>query len=154
NAMPPRGANPVSNRFKAETWVNPFPKQAVLVGEAAFIQDAEAFFAANVRDLTLRTISTDAAEENALPPGFPLQGHWCLIIDLVPSPRSLRVARRILLNTNNVPFVALAGEPRELPEADLRSLLELGITHVLPLPGSWSEAWAEIKKILARRLNP
>jgi formylglycine-generating enzyme required for sulfatase activity len=152
--MPPRGPNPVSNRFKAETWVNPFPKQAVLVGESAFIQEAEAYFAAHVRDLSLRTISTDTENDTSMPPGFPLQGPWCLICDLVTSHRSLRIARKILLNTINVPFIAVAGDPRELPETELRGLLELGITHVLPLPESWSDAWTEIRKILARRLNP
>jgi len=152
--MANRSVAPVSSRLKADTWVSPFPKQAVLIGDSAFIQDAEAYFASHVREMTLRTISTDNDADIALPPGFPLQGPWCLIVDLVTSQRSLRVARKILLNTSNVPFIALAGDIADIPENELRSLLELGITHVLPLPESWSDAWTEIKKILARRLNP
>jgi formylglycine-generating enzyme required for sulfatase activity len=152
--MSSRSVGPVSSRLKADTWASPFPKQAVLVGDSAFIQDAEAYFAAHVRDMALRTITTDHDGDIALPPGFPIQGPWCLIVDLVTSQRSLRIARKILLNTSNVPFIALAGDVADIPEIELRSLLELGITHVLPLPESWSDAWTEIKKILARRLNP
>jgi formylglycine-generating enzyme required for sulfatase activity len=145
---------PVPSRLKADTWAVPFPRQAVLIGEAAFIREAQSSFASHVRDMSLRTIPADSDGESALPPGFPIQGPWCLVCDLVTSSRSLRIARKILLNTSNVPFIALAADPSELSDAELRNLLELGITHVLALPGSWPEAWGEIRKILARRINP
>jgi hypothetical protein len=149
-----RNANPVPGRPKADTWAIPFPKKAVLIGDADFIRGAEAYFSSSVREVHLLTIPTEEGDEPMMPPGFPLQGPWCLVCDLVTSSRSLRVARKILLQTSNVPFIALASDPEEIPEADLRSILELGITHVLPVPGSWQEAWGEIRKILARRLNP
>lgn len=149
-----RNVNPVQARAKADTWVNPFPKKAVLVGDAAFIRDASDYFSAHVRDVGLITIPTEETDDPMMPPGFPLQGPWCLVCDLVTSNRSLRIARKILLNTSNVPFVALAAEPAEIPEADLRNILELGVTHVLPVPATWHEAWTDVRKILIRRLNP
>src|SRR5579864_2778604 len=149
-----RSVNPVSNRSKADTWANSFPKRAVLIGDREFIREAETYFSAHVREVGLTILPAEAGDENALPPGFPIQGPWCLLCDLVTSSRSLRLARKILLNTSNVPFIALAADPAEIPEADLRGILELGITHVLPVPGSWQEAWSDMKRILARRLNP
>jgi formylglycine-generating enzyme required for sulfatase activity len=150
-ANPPKSAG---GRSKGDTWSIPFPKEAVLIGEGTFIREAEAYFSAHVRGTSLRTISADADPENEMPPGFPILGPWCLICDLVTSHRSLRIARKVLLNTSNVPFVVLASDPAELGEGELRNLLELGVSHVLPVPSSWDEAWAEIRKILARRLNP
>ncbi|HVR87629.1 MAG TPA: SUMF1/EgtB/PvdO family nonheme iron enzyme [Planctomycetota bacterium] len=149
-----RSVNPVSNRSKADTWANSFPKRAVLIGDREFIREAETYFSAHVREVGLTILPAEAGDENALPPGFPIQGPWCLVCDLVTSSRSLRLARKILLNTSDVPFIALASDPADLPEADLRVILELGITHVLPVPGSWQEAWSDIKRIIARRLNP
>jgi formylglycine-generating enzyme required for sulfatase activity len=131
-----------------------FPKKAVLVGDSAFIRDADTYFSAHVRELSLVTIPAERGDESSMPPGFPIPGPWCLMCDLVTSSRSLKVARKILLNTTGVPFFALASDPAGLPEADLRNLLELGITHVLPVPGSWQEAWTEVRGILVRTLNP
>jgi formylglycine-generating enzyme required for sulfatase activity len=100
------------------------------------------------------TVPADRSDDSAMPPGFPMPGPWCLVCDLVTSSRSLRVARKILLNTTGVPFFAIATDPGAIPDSDLRNLLELGITHVLPVPGSWQEAWTEIRGILVRTLNP
>src|SRR5579883_1348325 len=151
--MMERNARPL-NRAKAETWAVAFPKKAVLVGDAAFIRDADAYFSAHVRELSLVTLPAESPDESSLPPGFPIPGPWCLMCDLVTSSRSLKVARKLLLNTSGVPFFALAGDPAGLSDADLRNLLELGITHVLPVPGSWQEAWTEVRGILVRTLNP
>ncbi|HEV3026341.1 MAG TPA: hypothetical protein VG457_02155, partial [Planctomycetota bacterium] len=131
-----RRVNPVPNRAKADTWANSFPKRAVLIGDREFIREAETYFSAHVREVGLTILPAEAGDQNALPPGFPIQGPWCLVCDLVTSSRSLRLARKILLNTSDVPFIALASDPSDLPEADLRVILELGITHVLPVPGS------------------
>jgi formylglycine-generating enzyme required for sulfatase activity len=152
--MPSQPVRPSPSRGKADTWAVLFPREAVLIGESTVIQEAEAYFSTNVREMDLRTIPADEDRENELPPGFPLLRPWCLICDLVTSHKSLRIARKILLNTTNVPFFAIVNEASDLGESELRGLLELGITHVLPLPASWAEAWAEIKKILTRRLNP
>jgi formylglycine-generating enzyme required for sulfatase activity len=151
--MMERNAKPLG-RPKADTWAAAFPKRAVLVGDSAFIRDADTYFSGHVRELSLMTIPADRSDDSALPPGFPIQGPWCLVCDLVTSSRSLKVARKILLNTSNVPFIALVGDPASIPDADLRSLLELGITHVLPVPGSWQEAWIDVRAILVRTLNP
>src|SRR5579862_1922527 len=142
------------NRPKAETWAVSFPRKAVLIGDSAFIRDADSYFSSHVRELTLMTVPADRSDDNALPPGFPIQGPWCLVCDLVTSSRSLKVARKILLNTSGVPFFALVPDPTSIPDQDLRPLLELGITHVLPVPGSWEEAWTEVRAILVRSLNP
>lgn len=151
--MMERNAKPL-NRAKADTWASAFPKRAVLIGDSAFIRDADTYFSAHVRELSLMTVPADRSDDSALPPGFPIQGPWCLLCDLVTSSRSLKVARRILLNTSNVPFVALVSDPASIPDADLRNLLELGITHVLPVPGSWQEAWTDVRAVLVRTLNP
>jgi len=152
--MEARGPRTVSAKPKVDTWTSLFPRQAVLIGETAFVQDAKSYFASHVRDLSLRVISTDQDQAGTFPPGFPMQGPWCLICDLVTSHRALRMARKILLNTTNVPFVVIGNNPIDIPDAELRGILELGITHVLPVPSSWSEAWTEIRKVLVRRLNP
>lgn len=141
-------------RTKADTLVVPFPRQAVLIGESALIRDAHTYFASSVRELTLRPIATDAEPIPDMPPGFPLQGSWCLICDLVTSYKSLRIARKILLNTSNIPFIALGNQPSDIPDPELRGILELGITHILPLPESWAEAWLQIRSVLVHRLNP
>jgi formylglycine-generating enzyme required for sulfatase activity len=151
--MMERNARPL-NRAKGETWAVAFPKKAVLIGDPAFIRDADAYFAGHVRELSLMTVPADRSEESSMPPGFPIQGPWCIICDMVTSSRSLKVARKVLLNTSNVPLIALASDPASISEADLRNLLELGITHVLPVPGSWQEAWTEVRAVLVRALNP
>src|SRR5579862_10017995 len=129
--MMERNARPL-NRAKAETWAASFPKKAVLVGDPAFIRDADSYFAGHVRELSLVTLPAERGDESSLPPGFPIPGPWCLMCDLVTSSRSLKVARKILLNTSGVPFFALVPDPTSIPDQDLRPLLELGITHVLP----------------------
>src|SRR5262249_13918348 len=145
-SMMGKNSNALPNRAKAETWAQPFPKKLVLVGDASFMRDAESYFGGHVSELELITIPTDGVDDNALPPGFPLQGPWCIVCDLVTSHHSLRVARRLLLNTANVPLIAIASDPAEIPDPDLRSLLECGITEVLPVPRTWHEAWTDIKK--------
>lgn len=142
------------NRSKADTWASAFPKKAVLIGDSSFIRDADSYFSAHVRELSLMTVPAERSEESTLPPGFPIQGPWCIICDLVTSNRSLKVARQVLLNSSNVPFFALVNDPLSIPEDELRNMLELGITHVLPVPGSWQEAWTEVRGLLVRTLNP
>src|SRR5262245_39217529 len=116
--MSGRAMKPVPNRPRADTWAVPFPRHAVLIGEADFIREAESSFTSQVRDMSLRTIPTDTDGSSSLPPGFPIPGPWCLIVDLVTSSRSLKIARKILLNTSNVPFIALASDPADLPDAE------------------------------------
>ncbi|HZE96583.1 MAG TPA: SUMF1/EgtB/PvdO family nonheme iron enzyme [Planctomycetota bacterium] len=147
-------AKPVSPRKRPEPQAPAFPSTAVLIGDDVFLRDAQAYFASQVRDLAIRTIPSDQDHENLVPLGSAIEGPWCLLCHLGQFAQSLPVARKTLLNSTNVPFVALCGDPNDLSGPELRALLELGITHVLPHAGSWTETWGEVQKILSRRLNP
>jgi formylglycine-generating enzyme required for sulfatase activity len=126
----------------------------VLVGEESFLDNSRKFFSTHVKEATLWAVS-DEPENN---PGLdlPIQAldSWCLVCDMITSDRSLAIARRLLQNTSNIPFIVLIRDPGDLTDALLKELLELGVTHALVMPRTWIEAWAELREALARRLNP
>src|SRR5262249_21278169 len=84
----------VPNR-QTDSWLVPILKPGVLVGVSGFVQGAQAFFAPQVPNVSVRVIPTDHEPQQGLPSGFPVQDPWCLLCDLGTSHRSLQIARKL-----------------------------------------------------------